>query len=195
MTLVSIGSLRRALGARAPRLMHTREKRAAVAAIVRPAEGEVEILLIRRAERSADRWSGHMAFPGGLAEPTDTDLEATARRETLEEVGLDLGAGGVLLGRLDDVEAIARGRPAGLVISPFVYEIATLPRLVPNEEVAEVVWAPLGPLLRGELSATYRYAHEGATLELPAFDVSGRIVWGLTHRMLEALLGLVRARD
>jgi hypothetical protein len=40
--------------------------RAAVAIIVREAnDAQPEILLIRRAERSSDPWSGHMAFPGG----------------------------------------------------------------------------------------------------------------------------------
>src|SRR6185295_3323821 len=64
--------------------------RAAVAAILRESATDLEALLIRRAEREDDPWSGHMAFPGGRRGAADRDIEETARRETLEEIGLDL---------------------------------------------------------------------------------------------------------
>jgi hypothetical protein len=61
-----------------------------------------------------------------------------------------------------------------------------------NGEVSEVLWAPLWPLFRGELATTFAYEIGGQQLELPAHDVSGRMVWGLTHRMLETLFVLLR---
>ena len=39
-------------------------------------------------------------------------------RETREETGLDLARDGERLGALDDVQAMARGRPVDLVIAP-----------------------------------------------------------------------------
>src|SRR3712207_7728770 len=48
-------------------------------------------------------WSGHMALPGGGWEPGDKDVYDTARRETLEEIGVDLDEGR-LLGRLRSEE-------------------------------------------------------------------------------------------
>jgi 8-oxo-dGTP pyrophosphatase MutT (NUDIX family) len=45
------------------------------------------MLLIRRAERGDDPWSGQMGLPGGRRHATDPDLRHTAVRETLEEVG------------------------------------------------------------------------------------------------------------
>ena len=92
-----------------------------------------------------------------------------------------------LLGRLDDLAAIARGRRTGLTISPFVFAARQVPPLVLNHEVDEVVWAPLGPLQRGEAAMIVPYEHEGRTLELPGYRVGEHVVWGLTHRMLASL--------
>ena len=52
--------------------------------------GDPEILFIKRAGRAGDRWSGHVALPGGRRDPPDLDDRAAAIRETREEVGLDL---------------------------------------------------------------------------------------------------------
>lgn len=172
------------------------ERFAAVAAVVRQREVP-EVLLIRRAEHPGDPWSGHMAFPGGRHDPSDRDLLHTAVRETDEELGLALGASN-LLGRLDDVHAIAKGRRVGLVIAPHVFALEGDPVLVPNPaEVREYVWASVPALMSGESDTTFTYEYEGTRYKLPAYDVSGNIVWGLTHRMLgvlfEALDGQPRA--
>ena len=52
--------------------------------------GEPEVLFIKRAAREGDRWTGHIAFPGGKRERDDLDDRSTSSRETREEVGLDL---------------------------------------------------------------------------------------------------------
>ncbi len=129
-----------------------------------------------------------MAFPGGQREPADADLLATAIRETHEEIGLNLAESARLIGGLDRVQAVAGGKRIGMRVTPYVFELFEEPPLNLNEEVAEVIWAPLAPLARGELSTTMPYRYEGADLELPAWQVEGRIVWGLTYRMLETLL-------
>lgn len=57
--------------------------------------GTAEVLFIKRANRKGDRWTGHVALPGGGRDPEDEDDCATAIRETWEEVGIDLTAEGV----------------------------------------------------------------------------------------------------
>lgn len=169
--------------------------RAAVALVLREANNGtgVEILLIRRAERSGDPWSGHMAFPGGREEPGDESLLATAIRETREELSLDLTRAGRVVGRLDDLPAMARGRRVPMTIAPFVFELTSDAELVYDSgEVAEAIWAPIEPLLRGRLQTTFEYDFDGRKVQLPAHDVDGRIVWGLTYRMLENLFALIR---
>jgi 8-oxo-dGTP pyrophosphatase MutT (NUDIX family) len=129
-----------------------------------------------------------MAFPGGRKDPADADLLSTAVRETAEEVGLRLDAATQLVGRLDDLPAIARGRPVGLVIAPFVFAVEGEVPLRPNpREVEEALWAPLTPIFRGERNVAHPYEWEGRQVSLPGYDVDGRTVWGLTHRMLQSL--------
>lgn len=162
--------------------------RAAVAAILRELRpGAPEVLFIRRADKPGDPWSGHMAFPGGKHEPHDPDLESTARRETLEEIGLALDAHGELLGRLDDLPAYASGQQTGMVVTPTVWWLRETPVLTPNYEVAEIHWAPLPTLMSGALDTTIDYPWQGQMLRLPGYRVGERVVWGLTHRMLATL--------
>ena len=66
-----------------------------------------------------------MAFPGGREDPGDVDLLSTAVRETLEELALDLNYHARLIGRLDDLPAVARGRRTGMSIAPFVFELTS----------------------------------------------------------------------
>ena len=54
--------------------------------------GDPEVLFIKRATRTGDRWTGHTALPGGKREPGDADDQAASSRETREEVGLELDA-------------------------------------------------------------------------------------------------------
>lgn len=52
--------------------------------------GDPEILFIKRATRTGDRWTGHVALPGGKRDPGDLDDRETSIREAKEEIGLDL---------------------------------------------------------------------------------------------------------
>jgi 8-oxo-dGTP pyrophosphatase MutT (NUDIX family) len=166
-------------------------KRAAVAAVLKPAERGVELLFIHRSEDSRDPWSGHMAFPGGRVEASDADELAGAIRETREEVQLDLERHGEYLGRLDDVRAIGRGRPMSLIITPFVFAVESVPELVPNYEVADVVWVPTGFLADSSNRETMEYRQAGLSLELPCYRYEDHLIWGLTLGMVDELLSLV----
>jgi len=167
---------------------------AAVAVLLRGGSDGVEALFIRRAEHPQDPWSGHMAFPGGRRESEDRDARSAAERETLEEVGVDLHGSATYLGRLDDLQAMARGRHVGMVVTPYVYLLTEDVRLAPNEEVQEAVWIPLDPLARGEHDAEipWKYGPEGVML--PCYQVGGRTIWGLTWRMLSNFFGVTAVR-
>jgi 8-oxo-dGTP pyrophosphatase MutT (NUDIX family) len=161
---------------------------AAVAALL-AAEPE-SVLLIRRAERAGDRWSGQLAFPGGRSSPGDADLAATARRETLEEVGIDL-AGAALLGMLDDLAPRTPVLPP-MLVRPFVF---ALPRSVPlslNHEVAEARWVPLATLRQPGVYGPTEFRRYGTLVRTYGYRLELGVLWGMTERILTPLLELTR---
>lgn len=181
-------ALARALSGHAPLRVQGGARRAAVALVFRDGvEGGLELLFIRRAEHEKDPWSGHMGFPGGRQEPGDPDLAATAVRETREETGLDLASDGEPLGALDEVKALARGRPVDLVIAPFVHRLRRRLEGAPSHEVVSLHWLPLERLLSPAVRSTLQYQYEENVLELPCLRIDGLVIWGLTHRMFESL--------
>jgi 8-oxo-dGTP pyrophosphatase MutT (NUDIX family) len=158
---------------------------AAVALVLAPGRGgELDALLIRRAEREDDPWSGHVALPGGREEPGDSDLLVTARRETHEEIGLELGEA-ELLGQLDDLHP-TRGLRPPIVVRPYVFGLSRRPALRLNWEVDDELWTPLS-VLRGE-RATARIVVAGREREVPSIPLGRDVLWGMTLRILDGFL-------
>lgn len=192
MTSLGLPDVRGVLGGRAPKELNEHEKWAAVAMLLRDGSAGPEVLLIRRAEHPSDPWSGHMAFPGGRQAASDPTLLHTAMRETREEVGLDLSRQAERIGQLDDLQAIARGKPQETVIRPFVFEVHhQSPIRADDREVAEALWTPLLPLYRGEVDTVRPYQWHGTQIDFPAYDVGGRVVWGLTYQMLRSFFRIL----
>ena len=156
--------------------------------MLRTRAGESEVLLLRRAQREGDRWSGQIGLPGGHADPEDADLLATAVREAREEVGLDLASEATLAGRLAPVQAKARGVLLPMWITPFVFCASGELDARAGPEAVEVFWFPLSRARAGELAWTHRYRREDEERALPAWRFEERVVWGLTYEILAGLL-------
>ncbi|SCV67851.1 BQ2448_5462 [Microbotryum intermedium] len=129
-----------------------------------------EILYIKRATRSTDKWSGHVAFPGGRQEPEDEDGRYTAMRESWEEVGLDLAEKEwIPVGALDDREiTTSLGKRLLMILSCYVFlhtsPHAPIPELQ-ESEVASAHWVPLEQLTAPQ-----------ATVGVVSIDISTRRV-------------------
>jgi 8-oxo-dGTP pyrophosphatase MutT (NUDIX family) len=169
---------------------HCGVRAAAVSVLLAAQPSGVELLLIRRAQRPSDPWSGHMAFPGGHRDDCDQTLLRTAIRETREEIGLDLERHAELLGVLDDVSPVT---PRALLVRPFVFALAEIPELAKSPEVDVVTWARMGELAGGANATEYELHRDGQSFRFPAFRVEAGVVWGLTYRVLGSLLSRVAA--
>jgi 8-oxo-dGTP pyrophosphatase MutT (NUDIX family) len=147
------------------------------------------VLLMRRAERKGDPWSGQWSFPGGRCHRDDRDLLHTALRELQEECGIHLDR--------DRLEAalpltVARRRVGRfLKVAPFIFNVGDeLPASVDAREAVEAVWVRLAMLrdpARHELLAVPGLPPE---TRFPAIDLNGVPLWGFTYRLIADWLGL-----
>lgn len=163
-------------------------KRAAVAMILREVAGKAEILMIKRAEHPGDPWSGHMAFPGGRMERSDRHGLDVARRETAEEIGLQLREQEPCIGRLSEIMTHFQLRRRAMVVSPFVFRLDREVEFTPNYEVSEVVWVPLSFLMDPNNRERMVWLRGKVEIPLPCYMYQGRRIWGLSLMMLGELL-------
>jgi 8-oxo-dGTP pyrophosphatase MutT (NUDIX family) len=169
-------------------------RRSAVALLLRDGDAGLEALMIRRAERVGDRWSGHMAFPGGVKAASDRNTLAVAARETHEEIGLAVGDHAYLHGRLSDVGTVPHlGQRRPMVVTPYVFGLRSLPPLCLNHEVADVLWVPLAFLADHRNRDQMVWRNAGVALNLPYYLYGGQRIWGLSLMMLDELIEQLRA--
>ncbi|MCO4743584.1 MAG: CoA pyrophosphatase [Proteobacteria bacterium] len=162
----------------------TRWRAASVAVVLRDGPEGCEVLLTRRTRRAGDRWSGHMAFPGGLAEELDEGPVATAQREAMEEVGLALGDP---IGRLRPLWTATPGRLRPLRVFPFVFSVTEPVLVLEEREVAEALWIPWEHLASRRHRVWRRHRVGPIRMPLPSIELGQRLVWGLTLGMIDDL--------
>ena len=160
------------------------EREAAVLAPVVTRDDGAGLLFTKRADHLGEH-PGQMSFPGGGREPSDADLEATAKREGREEIGLRPPEVDVI-GRLDDIRTIT-----SYAVRPFVARIPDREYTPDEREVAEIAVLPVSALtdLDNYESERRDHPHYGE-IRIHFFRVDGYTVWGATGRMLVQLLEL-----
>jgi 8-oxo-dGTP pyrophosphatase MutT (NUDIX family) len=190
---MKIDFVRERLGAHVPEQSESsHEAHASVAIVLREGARSVEVLLIERAVREGDPWSGHMAFPGGRLDQIDASSRSTATRETFEEVGIEL-ENAEYLGRLDDIVGNPRTSPTLVVAAHAFYLTERQEFELAPKEVQDAFWFPLADMLEQVRSVEYTTVH-GPEARYPGILVGvpdRHIVWGLTYRFIENLMDVL----
>lgn len=159
---------------------------AVVAILIQDGEGaNMDVLLIHRAERQNDPWSGQIGLPGGKVEKFDPSTKAALHREVREEIGLNLDTEGEEIGRLSVSSPMRR---LDFKVQPWVYALVRRPSVKTGPEVQGALWVSLRKLPSLKISAEIDI--RGTKRMVDAFLVDGHVVWGFTHRVLNELLAL-----
>jgi 8-oxo-dGTP pyrophosphatase MutT (NUDIX family) len=159
---------------------------AAVLVLLRSAEEPYVVFTERTSQ--VEHHKGQICFPGGGCDEIDPTPEATALRETFEEIGVP-SEHVRIIGQLDDMVTVSNFR-----VSPFVgvIEKNEYEYTISDTEVARVVEVPLSFLMEdGNMELEVR-EHKGREVLVPAFSYNGHRIWGATARMLHQLIELVR---
>jgi 8-oxo-dGTP pyrophosphatase MutT (NUDIX family) len=145
-------------------------------------EEELQVLFTQRTLMVKDH-RGQIAFPGGVRDPEDSTLLATALRETFEEIGLAPEAVEVL-GSLPGMTTIT-----GYHILPFVgliphtYDFKPSPR-----EVKRLLALPVADFYPPQRWSSGPYVFQGRTTRVCYWQNGEEVVWGATARILLTLL-------
>jgi 8-oxo-dGTP pyrophosphatase MutT (NUDIX family) len=143
---------------------------------------EPHLLFTQRTWKVKDH-RGQISFPGGVQDPEDPDLLATAIRETQEEIGLDP----------DDVEILGSLQPIATITG---YWITAYPALIPYpydfspnpREVRRLLFLPVQGFSPRRRWSIGTYQFKGRTTQVCYWRYRKTVIWGATARILLELL-------
>jgi 8-oxo-dGTP pyrophosphatase MutT (NUDIX family) len=168
---------------------HPQAAPAAVLILLCTAADEPHVIFTERTNH-VEHHKGQMSFPGGACDETDDGLEATALRETWEEIGVK-PEHVKIIGQLDDMVTISNFR-----VTPYVGLLdnseGDYPFCINDHEVSKVVQVPLTFLLDEKNMELEVREHQGREVLVPAFSYDGHRIWGATARMLHQFIELLR---
>jgi 8-oxo-dGTP pyrophosphatase MutT (NUDIX family) len=172
----------------AEKIAASNPKKAAVLALFYPNEhNETCFLLTQRASYKGTH-SAQISFPGGKIEVSDENLQATAIRETFEEVGVTANQIEIIR-EITDVYI----PPSNFLATPFLAFSETKPIITINHEVDHTFDVKLSDLFDDNnitsINITTSYAKN---IDVPCFKLNNYIVWGATAMMLNEIKELLK---
>lgn len=141
-------------------------------------EQALSVLLTRRATHLKYH-AGQVSFPGGSMDPDDADIQATALRETREEIGI----------RPDEVEIAGFLDPVltvtGYTVTPVVGLVKPTIRIkIDPAEVERAFEVPLDFLLDEANAKQSERDVDGVRLPIVEFTFAAERIWGATANIV-----------
>ena len=166
-----------------------------IAATLKPAGVLVPVrrhntgLTVLLTQRSAalKHHAGQVSFPGGRMEESDADIEATALRETREEVGIAEDQVSII-GYLETMPTVT-----GYAVTPVVGLVEGLVGLdIDRTEVEYVFEVPLSFLLDPANHRLVKREWQGLSFSMVEFHFDGQRIWGATAQMLMRFINIIK---
>src|SRR5438445_7148361 len=149
----------------------------------------LQTLLVQRAEREGDPWSGQIGLPGGRVKQGAETPRTALHREVDEEVGIKLEEVGVELGSLSVGHPMRR---IEMRVQPWVFGLSVKPKVSIGSEIASSFWVNLTELPSTMKMSEVTIRNEPRSVQ--SFVVEGKIVWGFTYRVLTELIPILKSR-
>ena len=146
-------------------------------------EDEYRVLFTKRSTKLKTH-SGEVSFPGGKWEEADTNLYATALRESNEEINLNLG-NVTKLGSLNFL--LSRHK---VEVNPFVGYLEKSQDFKGNFEIDEIFTVPLSFLMNDKNIIYKEFNRKDLKVYIPSWVYNGNHIWGLTAMIAADFLNI-----
>ena len=161
-------------------------KNLTVAAVLFPLllkEDDLHVLFTKRTQ-TVKVHKGQISFPGGVHDPNDENLLATALREAEEEIGLK-AKDVEILGALDPIATVTTGFQVQTFVGLIPYPYGFKPN---GKEVAEILTVPLYYLADENHWSRRSYQTGDQAFEAYFVSYENYRIWGATARIIKIFL-------
>lgn len=158
-------------------------KKSAVNIVLLDTLEATKFILIKRNSK-LEYHSGQISLPGGSLDNSDKNLWETAKRETYEEIGVEI----------KDENYIRELSPlyiplSNFLVYPFVSYISFVPELKLNKsEVEKAFYADIYTFF----NESNKYFYENQNIKYPYYKLGNERVWGATAMILSEFYWLLK---
>lgn len=144
--------------------------------------------LMVRSTNDRDRHSGQISLPGGKKEEYDINFEETAKRETSEEMGID-----IYYNRIIREMSPIYIPPSNFYVKAFVSYTKKNPQFILQEtEAVELIEFPVATLLNLSEQPEMMVLPSSRGVEVPVINFNSYSIWGATSMILSEFSHLLK---